>query len=314
MVTNRVYKVLATNGTQMSNLADGGVGEYLIIDESGTPVTSTTVLTKDTKVQVVVNDADGSKVFSEKIRVGDITSYNKETYRAKVEQVVTVTLATPVEGIEYTISVIDKSDKEILQCRQAKRTYTVIAVNGESVTTLGDKFRALINADPASVVTASGTTTLILTAKSNSTTANSVGEYPQQHTFEVFSSSIDNTIYPIAFPKASGTVVYTTAVDYGSGSGYQVRTLEQRALGYRGITNRTLFPAPNPTYLSALGTNYDLAILEVDNRHDTNVVVEGEKRAPITLVIAAATGASAGITAILDNIANPYALLENEPI
>lgn len=312
MVTNRVFKVLATNGTQMANLADTGAGEYLVIDESGATVTADTVLDKDDKVQVVVNDASGQKVFSDKIRVGDITAYNVQDYTAKVEQVVTITLATPVAGIEYSVSIIDKSDKEILQHRQNKRTYNVIAATGETVTTLGDKFRAAINADTASTVTASGTTTLILTAKSVASTANIVGEYPAQYFFEAFSTSIDNTVYPIPFPKASGTVVYTTAPNFGSGNAYQVRRLEQASMGYKGITNRTKFPAPTPVYLSTIGVNYDVAVLEFDNTHDTNVVVEGEKRAPISLIVAVTADAGdSTILPILANLASPETTLSN---
>lgn len=306
MVTNRVFKVLATNGTQMTNLADTGVSEYLIIDETGATVTAATAATmeKDDKFQIVVNSPNGGKVFSDRIRVGDITAYNKRDYAAKVEEVVTVTLATPVAGIEYTVSVIDKSDKEILQCRQNKRTYSVIAATGETVTTLGDKFRALINADVASTVTATGTTTLILTAKSVANVANMVGEYPPQYYFQVFSSSIDNTIYPIAFPQASGTVVYTTAPSYGSGQYFQVKTLEMESLGYRGITNRTKFPVPQGDYLSVAGTNYDLVVLEYENRHDTNTVVEGETTDPISIIVAVTADAGdATIIPILDALA-----------
>jgi hypothetical protein len=304
MVTNRVFKVLATTGTQMSSLADVTVGSFLVIDEAGAIVTSSTTLDKDTKVQVVVNDAAGQKVFSDKIKMGDIRAYNKEVFRAKVEQVSTLTLATPVTGIEYGVSVIDKSDKEILQLRQAKRTYNVIAASGETLTTLGDKFRALINSDQASTVIASGTVTLVLTAKSVASNVSIVGDYPAQYFFEVFSSSIDNTVYPVAFPRASGTVVYTTSVDFGSGNAYQVRKLEQAGMGYKGITNRTGFPVPQPIYLSNIGTTYDLYILEFDNSHDSNVVAEGLKKSPISLIVAVNAGLGTGtIETILAHLA-----------
>lgn len=305
MVTNRVFKVLATNGVEMTNLADAGAGKFLVIDEAGVTVTTLTVLDKDAKVQIVVNDAAGQKVFSDGIKIGDIKAYNKEAFRAKVEQVSTVTLATPVVGIEYSISVIDRSDKEILQARQSKRTYNVIAVTGETVTTLGNKFRALINADIASTVIASGTTTLILTAKVVASNVSIVGDYPAQYFFDVFSSSIDNTVYPIAFVKASGSVALTTAVDFGSGNAYQVRKLEQAGMGYKGISNRTAFPVRQPVYLSAIGTNYDVYVLESDNSHDSNVVVEGLKQSPISTIIAATAGAGTlTIEAIIARLAS----------
>lgn len=303
MVTNRVFKVLATNGTAMTNLADTGAGEYLVIKQDGSTVTAATALDRDEKVQIVVNSAGGVKYYSDFVRIGDITAYNTEAYAAKTEQVITFTPGTPVVGQEYSIAVIDKSDKEILQLRQAKRTYTVVATTGETATTLNDKFRALINADAASQVVASGTTTLVLTAKSVANVADQVGETPNQIVFDIFPSQINPTTYPIPVPQAFGTVAYTTAPAFGSGQYYQIAKLEQLSQGYKGITNRTRFPAPPVQYLSVAGTNYDVAVLEYDNTHDTNSVVEGEKRAPITLIVACTTGSSTGLFAILARLA-----------
>lgn len=308
MVTNRVYKVLVTTGgAAAATVAALTAGGWIIVKKDGTPYVATDTIAQGDKFRIVVGAPDGSRVFSDLISLKDVKAYEKQAYRARVEQVVTVTLATPVAGIEYSVSVIDKSDKEILQARQNKRTYTVVAATGDTVTTLGDKFRAQINADPASSVTASGTTTLVLTAKSVAGTADIVGAFPAQYFFEVFSSSIDNTIYPIAFPTASGTVVYTTAVDYGSGNYAQVRKLEARGAGYTGVTNFTAFPIEQGQYLSVAGTNYDVYVIEEDHLHDTNVVVEGEKAAPRTTIVAITAGAGTAFEAIL----TPY--IASEP-
>lgn len=307
MVTNRVYKVLVTTGgAAAATVAALTAGQWIIVKKDGTPFVATDTIVQGDKFRIVVGAPDGSRVFSDLITLKDVKAYEKQVYAARVEQVVTVTLATPVAGIEYTISVIDKSDKEILQCRQNKRTYTVVAAAGETATTLGNKFRALINADVASTVAATGTTTLILTAKSVATVANIVGEFPAQYFFEVFSSSIDNTVYPIPFPLASGTVVYTTAPNFGSGNYDQVRKLEQRGIGYTGVTNRTKFPIPTGNFLSVAGTNYDMYVLEEDHVHDTNVVVEGEKAAARTTIIAITAGQGTAFEAIL----TPYVLSE----
>lgn len=306
MSTNRVNKILVTTGVQLADMADVDPGQYLVINaDSGATLTDASILEVEDKFQVVVNDPSGAKVFSDKIRVGDITSYQKQDYTAKTEQVITWTPAAPVAGIEYTLSIIDKSDKEILQNRQAKRTYTVVAASGETVTSLGDKFRTQINADVASPVTASGTTTVILTADVTASVANGIGEYPAQIVFDVFPSQLDPTTYPVPFPVASGTVAYTTAVAFGSGNFYQVRKAEQLSIGYTGVTNRRKFPIPTGNFLSVAGATYDAVIIEFDNRHDTNVVVEGEKRAPETLEIYInADAGDATIIPILDAIAN----------
>ena len=308
MVTNRVYKVLVTTGgAAAATVAALTAGQWIIVKKDGTPYVATDTIAQGDKFRIVVGAPDGTRIFSDLISLKDVRAYEKQVYRARVEQVVTVTLATPVAGIEYSVSVIDKSDKEILQARQNKRTYSVVAAAGETVTTLGDKFRALINADVASSVTATGTATLILTAKSVAGTADMVGEYPAQYFFEVFSSSIDNTVYPIPFPSASGAVVYTTPVDYGSGTFPQIRELEQRGIGYTGVTNRTKFPVEQGQFLSVAGTNYDVYVLEEDHIHDTNVVVEGEKAAPRTTIIAITAGAGTAFEAIL----TPY--IASEP-
>jgi len=298
-VTNRVFKVLATNGTAMADLADTGAGEYLVIKEDGSAVTAATALDRDEKVQVVVNSPSGIKVFSDKIRIGDITAYNTQAYAALAEQVITWTPPTPVAGVEYNLSIIDKSDKEILQQRQSKRSYTVVAGTGETPTTLGDKFRAAIAADSASSVVGSGTATVILTAKSIASAANIIDETPAQIVFDIFVSQIVSG----GFPTAAGTVAYTTAVGFGSGQYFQIHKLEQRGIGYTGVSNRTKFPVESGQFLAVAGVNYDVAVVEFDNRHDTNVVVEGEKRAPETLILAVTTGASAGLFAILARLA-----------
>lgn len=303
MVTNRVYKVLVTDGTAMANLAGTGAGDFLVIDASGTALTSTSALSRNDLIQVVVNDPSGAKVYSDKIRVGDITAYNKQDFTAKTEQVKTITPGTPTAGLEYSLSIIDKSDKEILQQRQSKRTYTVLAAASETATTLGDKFRALINADVASSVVASGTTTIILTAKVTANVASLVGEYPAQVVFDIFLSASNPATYPIPFPVAWGTVADTDAAAYGSGNFWQVRTLEQRGIGYTGVSNRTKFPVETGNFLSVSGVSYDAIVIEYDNTHDTNVVVEGQVRSPQSLIIFVTESAGdSTIIPILDNL------------
>lgn len=306
MVTNRVYKVLVTTGTEGSSLAALTAGQYIVVDESGTKISATTVLAPESKVQIVVAAADGSKVFSDLIRVKDVNKYNKEVYRARIAAVKTLTFTTPVAGYEYNVTIIDTSDKEILQHRQNKRSYTVIAATGETATTLDAKFIAKINADPASVVVASGTSTLILTAKAYSTTADAVGEYQEQYTFEVTANQYPNTVPKVLQYQAAGTVVNTTNADFGSGNGTQIIELEQRGLGYRGIDNRTKFPVlAIPIQATAAGT-YDVYVLESENEYESNSETFGRVSSPISTIIAVNAGAgTATIEPILVNISNP---------
>lgn len=303
MVTNRVYKVLVTSGTDGASIAALTAGQYIVTKKDGTKVTAASTLAPEDEVQVVVATADGSRIASDFIRVKDITAYNKEDYRAKVEQVVTVAVGTPVGGHDYNIVVINKSDKEILQHRQDKRTYTATALEGETATSLATKLRARINGDPDAIVVASGTGgNVILTAKSIASVGNAVGEFPQQYVFEVFAQDVDNAGF--GYFSSFGTVTNTTAPDFGSGNFWQIRKLEQRGSGYiTGITNKTLFPVGDPLYNSVVGTNYDVFVLENDDEHDTNAVSVGKFKAPISTIIAVTAGASDGIEAILDKIA-----------
>jgi hypothetical protein len=297
-VTNRVYKVLVTTGgAAAANIAAVTAGKYAVTKKDGTVYTAGDTIAASDTFQVVVGDQNGSPVFSDPIQVKDITSYAKQVYRAKVEQVVTVTVGTPVAGIEYTLRVNDRSDKEILPMRQSIRAYTVLAVAGDTATTVATAFYNKIVADPASIVVATNPSAgvVVLTAKAVANTANQVGEYYDQYFFDVTLAAVDN----YGYFQTWGTIVKTTAPDFGSGNFYQVRTLEQYGLGYTGITNRMGFPVDIPNYLSVSGTNYDVYVIENSNTHQTGLETLGAVKAPITTIIAVTAGAGTAIEAIL---------------
>ena len=298
MVTNRVYKVLETDGTSAASVAALAAHDFVVLKKDNTLAVAGDTIANSDRIQIVVADAAGNRVFSDWIKGLDVRVFEKQVFRAKVEQVVTVTVGTPVVGQQYNLSIIDTSDKEILQCRQAKRVYSRIAVTGDTATTLAADYVAQITADPASIVTASNVAGAItLTAKVVANVANAAGEYPAQYTFEAFSSQVDTSTN--GFFQAFGTVVYTTAPDYGSGNFWQVRTLEQRGQGYVGVTNRTKFPVEAGQYLSTLGVNYDVYVIEYANNYSTNSYTAGSSDSPITIVILCTAGAGTALEAIL---------------
>lgn len=295
MRAQRVDKLLVTNGVEAATVAALAAGNYVGLVHGKT---ANTPLVKGDKFQIVVEGADGSHKYSDVIKTDDIISVKLEAYAAAVQQVITITFATPVAGQEYAVYVVNKSDKEVLQRRQDKRSYQVIAETGETVTTLGDKFRALINADEASSVVASGTTTLVLTAKTSPQVANAAGQFPIQNYFDASALVVD--LY--GQYQEAGTVVYTTAPNFGSGTFPQVRTLEAYTVGYEGGSlNRTSFPVPVPNYSTVAGTNYDLIVIEYDNNYWSNSVVAGKVDSPITLVLAVTAGATEDLEAFLAN-------------
>lgn len=296
-VTNRVYKVLVTTGTAAANIAAITAGKFVITKKDGTAYSAADTIAASDTFQIVVGDPSGQPVFSDPIKVKDITSFAKQTYTAKVEQVVTITVGTPVAGIEYSLLVNNQSDKEILPMRQSLRRYTVLAGTADTSTTIATAFYNKVNADPASVVVATNPSAgvVVLTAKVVANTSNAVGEFYDQTFFSAELSAVD--IY--GYFQAFGTVVNTTAPVFGSGNFWQVRTLEQYGLGYTGITNRMGFPVDIPNYLSVSGTNYDVYVIENYNSHESGQETVGRVYAPVTTIVAVTTGSATAFEAIL---------------
>src|SRR5690606_11166540 len=143
---------------------------------------------------------------------------------------------------EYQMNIVNKADKEVLQRRQDKRSYQVIAAaTGETADTLAAKFRAAINGDPAAPVVASGSAAnIVLTAKTEAAVQDAAGQFGLQNYFAAGLYTVD--IYGQFAPF--GTVTATTAPDFGSGTFGQVRTYEVFSAGYDGENdlNRRQFP------------------------------------------------------------------------
>lgn len=296
MVTNRVYKVLVTTGTAATTVVGVTAGKFAVLKKDGSPYTAGDTITQGDAFQVVVGAPDGTRIFSDLYSVKGVKKYEKTAFRARVEQVIDVTVGTPVAGSEYLLTVIDLSDKEILQRRQNKRSYSSIATAASTPTSIAADFAAQITADASSSVTAtSAVADLTLTAKVVETTPNIVGEYQPQIFFDVDLAVAD----PQSFLTKFGTVAYTTAVDFGSGNFEQVRQLEQRGQGYVGVTNRTKFPVEAGQYLSVVGTTYDIYIIEADRVYSSNSYTYGDVKSPVSLVLACTSGAGAPVEALL---------------
>lgn len=290
-VTNRVYKVLVTTGgaaqTAVSALT---AGTWVVTKKDGTVYSAANTIAQSDTFQIVVGDQAGQTVFSDPIKVKDITSYAKQVFTAKVEQVITVAVGTPVAGTEYSLIVNNLSDKEILPMRQNIRRYTYLATSTDTSATVATAFFNKVNADPASAVTATNGTpgSVTLTAKAVANTTNAVGEYYDQVFFQAEIQSVDLNGYF----QTWGTVTATTAPTFGAGNFYQVRTLEQFGLGYTGITNRMGFPVDIPNYLSVSGTNYDVYIIESNQSHESGLETVGRVYAPVTTIVAITNGAT----------------------
>lgn len=301
MATNRVDKVLVTTGTAQATVGALTPRDYIVIKRDGTV---NTPIAPGDEFQIVVGATDGSRLFSDWIRANDIKAVTAEDYAAKVEQVVTITVDAPSIGSEYSLVIVNKSDKEILQHRQDKRSYQVVAGTGETADTLAAKFRDAINDDPAAPVVASGAAAaIVLTAKNVAATADRAGGFTPQIYFSAGIYEVDL----FGYYATAGTVVETTAPDFGSGNYWQVRTMEAAQAGYQGYLNRTLFPADVYPYGSVAGTNYDYIVIEDDARYTTNSVVLNKTDSPRTTVLAITAGGGASLETIFAEYLPPVA-------
>lgn len=298
MRANRVQKVLVTDGTEVATVGALTPGAYVALvhgKAANTPIEVTD------KFQLVVGKLNGLASYSDVIKAKDIISVKLDEYTAVTEQVSTVTFTAPTAGQEYLLTIVEKSDKEILQRRQDKRSYQVVAVVGETAATLASKFADLINADLGAHVTASATAAVLtITAKAKVVTANAAGQFGLQHFFDVGVSEVNpyGTFVPF------GTVAIATNPNFGTGTFPQVRSLEQDAIGYVDgkYLNRTSFPVPLYDYDTAVGTTYDILTIEYDNEYSTNSVVEGKRNAdPITIVIAVKAGETEDLETLFAN-------------
>lgn len=294
MVANKVERLLVTNGTQAATVAAATAGQYVALVQGKA---NNTPIELGDKFQLAIRKLNGELQYTDVIKANDIISVQVQPYRAPVAQVVTVTFTAPVVGDVYVLSIVDKADKEILQRRQDKRTYSVTATTGETATTLAGKFRALIQADLDATVTAGGTgADVTLTGKTDPVDA--AGIPGLQHYFEVFLYGQDALGNQAKF----GTIVETTDVDFGSGTYIQMKDLERFTKGYEGGSlNRTKFPVEvYPSDLVATGT-YDLVVIGYDNNYWSNSTVAGKVDSPIEIVIAVTAGATTALEALLAN-------------
>lgn len=295
MATNRVDKILVTNGTEQATVAALTPGDYIVTVDG--KAANTPIVAGD-KFQVAVKRQSGEVKYSDPIKADDIKAITKLDYSPVVEQSYTVTVGTPVDGEEYALVIVNKSDKEILQKRQDKRTYLVTADSASTATTVADDFAAQINNDEASDVVATAAAGVItITAKAKEVTPNIVGQYGLQHYFSVALRTESNQ----GHYKSFGTVVEATSPSFGNGTIPHVRTLEQWSAGYDGILNRRLFPVQAVEYDSIIGKTYDMYVIEYDNNYWSNSVVYGKVDSPISLVLAVEAGEGTDLETILAN-------------
>lgn len=245
-------------------------------------------------------------IFSDPIEAKFVRTYIGRAYEAKSEQtaVVDLTGMTPVVGTEYIVRIVYKDVKE--HPGQFTQTYRYISTTAVLATFI-DNVAAVINAHSGRRVNATETaTTITLTGReitSGATAVTDIDEFSMTE-FEVFFNYVNSSGNWVVWPSTSTTVTYTGPT-YGNGNWEQIRDIEKRCLGYRGITNRTHFPVLEPTMRTVVDATYNQIIIEheVGYRAPNN---QGYETTPIVTVIAIPVeSAGTQLTSVLGQL-NPW--------
>lgn len=273
--------------TTAKTLANAAAGDILMFDANGALISTEAAaaaagsvkfgLVTD-KVQNYIDDNGASQAikvikYSNLIPASSIANYNKFSYAASSEDVITFTFTgvTPVIGNRYVLRVIYRDLYE--HPGQFTHTYEVIARTA-TLSDLIDAFAKQVNKDTRSRCLATKTaTTLILTAlpKNDNEGKESINIYTQVNMEAVmyytnpsatgFASKNKYAIAGLASAKTPGSA--------GKGNPKLIRDREQAALSNKGILNRTWFPVIKPELAVDLSKSYDGFVIEFEPEHRT---------------------------------------------
>lgn len=287
------------------------VGEVFVVDKNknilaaGSTVTDTDTIyiaevTSDTLSYVTPAGTSVTGVYkviySDPINATGVTSYNGRAYSAIQEQVVTIVGSTfaPVVGTEYVLRVVYTDTYE--RPGQVTDSFRVVATS-TSAATLWSAFVAQINKKTNRRVQATTpSSNLVLTGRAmpfdTTDTLTAIDEYYQVNFKAV--------LYSNNF--GDSTVTYTTAPFPGNGTWQRVRDAEKKALSYRGIMNRTVFPVQMPDMRTVKSTNYNLVVVE----HDGSYTDTDKYNKVVKLTTSIALPTTAGQTGDILSVLNPW--------
>ena len=218
-------------------IAEGSVDTYNYTNEAGTSVVGAR--------RLIVSDPINGKY---------VKSYNGTAYAAKTECTATVAAisGTITAGTEYVLKFIYKDITE--HPGQFTQTYRYVAKSGDTSQSIFNGLRARIAKHTGARISASGTTTLIATAKpipSATSKVDSINDMWMVE-FDVRFTYLDSEGNHQLVPA----VVTTTAKSQGKGTWESIRDLEKKCMSYRGVTNFTQFPVIKPDFRTEKGATY----------------------------------------------------------
>ncbi len=290
-------------------------GEIFVLDDTDSIASAGTTIadTEYLRIAQVIDDTldyttpggtaveENKMIVSNPIYGAGVKKYKGISYTAPTEQVSTLTPDTPVVGDEYVVRLVytDKASEESRdgQFVQEWRATATSTTKSDLV----DLFKTQINGDSDARVTASGTSTLILTAQTPTETLNSLPPYKQVQ-FDPYYTTGDPA-------ESAGTWAATTPSDKGHGSWREIRDMEYAYKGYRGLINRNahkqLIGAADTTWYTVKNETYD----QITIMHDTSYTPAGLNKkdvAPLSTVIAIPKpGSGSQMTNVLA-VLNPY--------
>lgn len=235
--------------------------------------------------------ASSAKRLSKPIKGASVKRYTGQSGVAETVQVTTVDPVSVSNSTTYLFRIIPTSGD---QQHQIRKSYEFTTDASATATELVTGLKALINADNTIAVTATGSSTLILTSDAAIAITNN-------------SSRADATAvrFDVALDDGWASTATTTATatpDQGSGTFQMLRLLEWEVKGYEGHLNRVMF-TDSPDFYTVSGGLYDIYAIEHGNPLE---VGPGISESLTITYIAVIAGSSTFLQGAFETLLNDY--------
>lgn len=303
------YTAVADFPTFVASGAEGALG--LFNASTGALLSAAAVAPAGTEI-IVALKRDGNVETFRFIQGDSSVKVAQSLYAAATNQISTVTLAgAPVAGKEYGIKIIETTPGF-----QPFPTwlYTIIAVTGDTVTTVANKLVAKINDltnavnKGTDVIVTASNVAGVITLTASSALGNTI---PGAITFKIGLTA--DTLNDIA--TVPGAIAYTgagtQAAFQGSGTGQYVQELEKYGNIFKGVTTflgntnlgATGADFGQPTAFASAALNYVLYQITVDATEVSRTPVERHfHKKTFILAVPTAGGPAVAVSKILLNV------------
>ena len=239
-----------TNVVNPADVAEARVALFDVDDFAGGTLDPTS-LTSAKRVQIVQGGAnENDAIISSIINVDDVVEVVEKDYVAPVAQVTTVTAET---GTGFASIVVVRADGSP---RPQGRLTAEVKLDGKTAAAIATEFATQLNKQfPDFVTVTTNAADIVITANLNVEGAVANG-------IVAFDTALDGE-------ASNWTKAATTAAKGGTGTGAQVRALEEVAKGSNYL-NRIYLPIAPPFYANT-SSNYKLITLKVKTNTTPNI-------------------------------------------